>query len=482
MMDTVATLSAEVICDECGKRGRKITRVYHGHKYCPTCYAREFKRRLCPKCGNYARLPRRDITAVCRHCALDQPCIRCGKTDFRVGRVTRSGPVCNSCAKYFREAEACELCGELSRRLTRVSRFNHNLRLCSKCAHADHGNCQACHHPRLLVVTDDGRRLCKVCLDGGMILCQECGQSMPAGRGAQCEPCYWRSLLTKRIAMNLAAFTMPGMAGHFERFGAWLAVTVGDNKAAITVNRYLPFFMEIEKVWQAIPDYSRLVAHFGAEGLRRVRLPMRWMQETGLVVKDVAVQAKDSEKRQIAGMLKALEGDPPGLRVLKGYHDTLMAKVKAGKLSLRSVRLAMAPAKALMLEAQKMGLKKPDQKAVDVYLAKVPGQRAALTGFVRYLREVHSVGVAMPKAKEGAAQKVRQRKLEQEMLAMMREGGEGDEFLRRWVSVGLAYFHGLPRKVGIGADVLRTDGEGMAINVEGKSYWLPSISQMGLSE
>ena len=275
MMDTVAMPSAEVVCDECGKGSRKITRVHHGHKYCPTCYAREFKRRLCPKCGNYARLPRRDMAAVCRRCAVGRPCTRCGKTDFRVGRVTHSGPVCNSCAKYFREAETCELCGELSKRLTRVSRFNHNLRLCPKCAHADHGNCQTCHHHRLLTVTDDGRRLCNVCLDGGMIPCQECGQSMPAGRGTQCEPCYWRSLLKNRIAMNRAASSVPVMADHFEQFGTWLGTTVGDNKAAITVNRYLSFFLEIEKVWQAIPDYARLIAHFSAEGLRRVRLPMR---------------------------------------------------------------------------------------------------------------------------------------------------------------------------------------------------------------
>ena len=278
--------------------------------------------------------------------------------------------------------------------------------------------------------------------------------------------------------MNRAAFTAPVMADHFERFGAWLAVTVGDNKAAITVNRYLSFFLEIEKVWKAIPDYNRLIAHFSAEGLRRVRLPMRWMQETGLVVKDVAVQAKNSEKRQITGMLKALEGDPAGLRILKGYHDTLLVEAKAGKLSLRSVRLAMAPAKALLLEIQKMGLEKPDQRTMDEYLAKVPGQRAGLTGFVRYLREAHSADVVVPKAKDGAAQKVRQRKLEQEMLAMMREGGEGEEFLRRWVSVGLAYFHGLPRKVGRAVDVetLEAERDGVFVILRGGPYWVPLLS------
>jgi hypothetical protein len=151
------------------------------------------------------------------------------------------------------------------------------------------------------------------------------------------------------------------------------------------------------------------------------------MEENGLIVKDVTVQAEDSEKRQIVGMLKALEGDLAGLPILKGYHDSLMVKVKAEKLSLRSARLAMVPAKALLLEAQKMGLKKPDQRAVDVFLAKVPGQYAALTGFVRYLRESYSAEVVMPKSKEGVAQKVRQRKLEQEMLAIMRDGGDEEK-------------------------------------------------------
>ncbi|MDR7927033.1 hypothetical protein RIE95_08560 [Acidithiobacillus thiooxidans] len=279
--------------------------------------------------------------------------------------------------------------------------------------------------------------------------------------------------------MNQAAFSAQTMVRHFEHYAAWLAATVGENKAAITLNKYLPFFLEMEKVWKDLPDHVRLVVHFGAEGLRRMRLPIRWMEETGLIVKDVTVQAEDSEKRQIASTLMALEGDPAMLRILKGYHDTLMEKVNAGKLGLRSFRLAMSPAKALMLEAQKKDLKKPDQRAVDVYLAKVPGQRAALTGFVRHLREAHSVEVVMPKSKDGAAQKTRQRKLELEMLAMMREGGEGEEFLRRWVSVGLTYFHGLPRTVGRGVTVgvLRTEGCGIVMDLSGRSYWLPLPSQ-----
>jgi hypothetical protein len=33
-------------------------------------------------------------------------------------------------------------------------------------------------------------------------------------------------------------------------------------------------------------------------------------------------------------------------------------------------------------------------------------------------------------------------------MALVREDGEGEDFRRRWLSLVLAYFHGLPRKVG----------------------------------
>ncbi|WP_227487816.1 hypothetical protein [Acidithiobacillus sp. HP-11] len=302
---------------------------------------------------------------------------------------------------------------------------------------------------------------------------------MPAGRIAECEACYWRGLLKKRIAMNQAAFSAQTMARHFEHYAAWLAATVGENKAAITLNKYLSFFLEMEKVWKDLPDYARLVAHFGAEGLRRVRLPMRWMQETGLVSKDDAVLRDDSEKRQIEQLLKTLEGNTKGSRILKEYHDALMLKANSGKLRLRSVRLALTPARALLLEAQKMGLNFPSQKAVERYLGRVPGQRAALTGFVRFLHEMHSANIAIPQPMDGAVQKARQIKLEKELMAMMRDGDESDEFIRRWVSVGLAYFHGLPKNIGrnVALNLLENEDEGIVIKFSGKSYWLPSVAR-----
>lgn len=463
-------------CDECGKHVTKIWRVYKGCRYCSTCYARVFKRRMCPSCGNFARLPKNDSDAVCIKCQISRPCARCGKTDYEIGKITPYGPVCNACAPHFREPEPCELCGLKSTRLTRVSHLVHEHRVCPKCARADHGTCQACRRHRQLHVSTDGRKLCKTCLEKGDVPCQKCGEPMPAGYGKQCQKCYWKELLEKRIRMDCASFSIPRMASQFEAFGQWLGKEVGEHKAAIMLHRYLLFFLGIEKQWVAIPDYSALLVYFGAPRLRRALLPMRWMQEIGLVVPDAVAREEDSDRRRIFATLDKVKKGTRERTILDGYHKALMMGLKDKETTLRSIRLAMTPAAALLLKGRDMGRTPPDQQALGAYLEKTPGQRAAVSGFVRYLREKYGVEITPPRIDSGKAERNRRKKLEAEMLVLMRECGDGDEFRRRWLSVALAYFHGLPRKIGktIRGEQITAHGDGsLTIVWSSQKYWLP---------
>jgi len=270
-----------VDCDECGQEVSKLWRRHKGHGYCSTCYARVFKRRMCPRCGELARLPKNDLEAVCRQCDVDKPCARCGKasSDYNIGKVTPYGPVCIACAPYFREPEPCEACGESSQRLTRVKRMGHDHRLCPRCATADHGTCSACRRHRLLVMTSSGDALCKACYEQGEIACPSCGHPMPAGRGDVCEPCYWTRTCRKRISIGQAGITTNVLSKAFGEFGEWLIRATGPHKAALKINHFFSFFLEIDQAWSRIPSYSELLHHFGAEGLRRVRLPMRWLHD-----------------------------------------------------------------------------------------------------------------------------------------------------------------------------------------------------------
>lgn len=465
-------------CDECGRGVAKIWRVHKDHRYCGTCYARVFKRRMCPKCGDFARLPKNDPDAVCLKCQRNKPCARCGKVEYKIGRMTPYGPVCNVCAPHFKEPESCEVCGGLSLWLSRVTRLNHSYRVCPSCARTDHGTCEACRRHRPLQKSPDGRMLCKTCLEKGEISCPKCREPMPAGYGKRCQRCYWTGLLEKRIRMDCAAFSLPQMADHFEEFGQWLGQKVGEKKAAQSIHRYLQFFMDIEKQWKTIPEYGLLLAHFGTQGLRRVLLPMRWMEGKGLIVPDADAKEEDSDSRRIAAILNRFPKESIERSILAGYHKMMIESLKVGKTTLRSIRLALSPASALLIEAKEMKCMPPDQKALDAYIGKVPGQRAAVSGFVRYLRDVHGAKMALPKADIVKADRNRRKKLEEEMLQLMLESEDGEGFRRRWLSVALAYFHGLPKKVGRVADSkdIVHDNSGMTVVVNGSGYWIPKPS------
>lgn len=466
-------------CDECGKFVARLWRVYKGHRYCSACYARVFKRRMCPKCGNYARLPKNEPGATCRGCETNKPCIRCGKTDFAIGKITSYGPVCKACLPYFHEPKPCGLCGKPSIFLSRVKRLNIDVPVCPSCARKDHSACQACRRFRLLTKASDGRMLCKGCLEKGSVPCPKCGETMPAGYGQQCETCYWKGLLEKRIKIDCAAFSAPQMTAYFETFGQWLGCKVGERKAASTIHSYLSFFIEIGQQWETIPKYDALLLHFGALRLRRALLPVCWMEETGLITPDAEAKAEDSDRRRITAILSNFAQESSEQALLAGYHKSMLASLKVGNTSIRSIRLALTPAAALLRKAREMKCMPPDQKVLGAYLDTAPGQQAAVSGFVCYLRNKHDVEIILPKANKRKVERNRKKKLEAEMLKLMQEAGNGDEFMTRWLSVALAYFHGLPKKVGksLAKEQVAVLQNG-AFNVtwSGQTYWIPAVN------
>ncbi|WP_374088077.1 hypothetical protein [Methylomicrobium lacus] len=463
-------------CDECGKRAVKIWRIIKGHRYCSTCYARIFKRRMCPACGNFARLPRNDPKAVCRLCQSHSPCVRCNKTDYEIGKMTAYGPACKVCAPYFNEPRPCGLCGKPSIWLSRVHRLGIEVQVCPQCGRQDHAPCEACGRYRLLTEAPDGHRLCKKCLEQGEVPCPKCGAKMPAGYGKQCQKCYCKALLEKRIQMDCASFSSQEMAHHFAAFGQWLAHKVGENKAASTIHRYLAFFIEIERQWKSIPEYKALLTYFGPLRLRRVLLPMLWMQEQKLVVRDAKAKKEESESRRIAVILGKLPKGSQESIILGDYHKKLLARINSGETTLSSVRLALTPAFALLQIAAKMQCLPPNQKVLDVYLRHKPGQRAAVSGFVGFLRDKYKVDIVLPKADSGKAHRQRKKQLEAEMLELMKEIDSEDDLNRRWLSVALAYFHELPKSVGKKVDsseIVNHDDGSCTVTWRKQQFWVP---------
>lgn len=475
-MSTPSLITPLTMCDECGRSASKICRVYHGHRYCGTCYVRVFKRQLCPCCNNYARLPKNDSGAVCRACESNSTCARCHVMGFAVAKITPYGPVCPSCAPYFREPKPCERCGVTSSRLTQVSRLGNGLQICEKCARADYKTCVACRRHRRCESDETGRPMCSTCRHMSDKPCSTCGVSMPAGRGDQCESCYWRGLAIKRLDINAQGFLHTAIQQNFLRFGSWLIDQVGAHKAALTLQRYVEFFQALDQYWGRIPNYESLLAQFGAEGLRRVRLPMRWMAAVGLVSIEPALRKSDSERRSIEVLLSAFETESVMSRILTEFYQMLLQREAEGTTSLRSIRLNMTPAVALLRYSIAKNVMPPSQKMLQGYLTQKPGQRAALSAFVGYLRRQYGLAIELPKRRLKTPAQLRGQ-LAQQLQALLGERIPGEGLQARWITLGLAYFHDLPQRVGaqISPDQVLVEADGgMTVLWAGNRYYLPA--------
>ena len=462
-------------CDFCSRANVRIKRRHRGLRYCATCYAREFKPRICPGCGDTARLPVTDVDAVCSTCERRAPCIRCAKVDERRGRNTADGRLCNACAQRLRPAEPCELCTTPSNRLSRCSRLGHDLRVCPRCARAGHGTCTACGRHRPLEAGPDGRQLCRPCREEGERPCETCGRATPAGYGRQCRQCEATARAGRHIETVAASLTPAAIAERFAAFGAWLIKTAGPEKAARDATRHARFFAEIGETWGDVPVYATLIAHFAAEGLRRQRRPMRWMAEQRLVSVDAAARKDDSERRRIAATMEKLPEGSHAHTVMSDYYAALNERVRSGELTRRSMRLGLTPAVALLESALGRGRELPDQDTLDALLREAPGQRSALTGFVGWLRDTHDVPLALPSKRARAALGQRRTKARREVLALLREGASTEDFAERWRVAALAYFHDVTLKTAqdVPIDDVREEDDGLRIKIKDDGYWIP---------
>ncbi|RML45765.1 hypothetical protein ALQ95_03948 [Pseudomonas syringae pv. ribicola] len=472
MIDEEGAAPKMATCNGCGKSITKAKKVHKQLKYCETCYPRLFKRSMCACCGNFARLPVFDPTSPCQRCVSAEPCVRCKRTGRPVGKLTLYGPACNSCAHYYSTPEPCEICQTLSTRLSRTMVDGEPRNGCPRCVRASQGSCQACRRHRVLIKALDGRKLCKACNTLKSVLCTRCGEAMPAGLGKECLNCFWQKTFQRRLTMNTEAFNTNWMRRLFIQFGEWLPSQVSTMKAARSINRYLIFFVEIERQWSTLPAYAELVHHFTADGLRRMRIPMAWLQSAEGLAVDSKVRASSSEQRRIMTTLAAF---PDGLKhtALNGYYRNLLSRVEQGTTSERSVRLALKSAREALLACGPDRDDLPSTQSMLALLRKSPGSTASLTGFVLYLNKCFNRAIDIQLMKQ-RARLYAQQKLERQILDLVQEAQSGVQVEERWIPLALKHFHRVsripPREQ---LRVRGADEGGLWITLNAREYWVP---------
>ena len=173
--------------------------------------------------------------------------------------------------------------------------------------------------------------------------------------------------------------------------------------------------------------------------------------------------------------------DPPLYDVVLEYKNKLEEKIKRGDTSIRSARLAVKPAVALMVSMGEESAQLSNLEHVKAYLADYSGQAAALTGFINFLNENYSTSIDYLKLKKSDFLKTkRKQKLEREIISLTQADLSKSEDLISWVRNGLRYFHQLSyidsKKVKKEM-VIEIDG-GLAVVLNERSYWLPKSGRL----
>lgn len=469
----------EQYCNGCDKKTViNIKKRYKGKKYCSTCYSRIFKKLVCPSCHEFVRLPRNDEQAICNTCIKKQPCIRCNQIGKPIGKLTEYGVVCNSCSVHFRAIEPCERCNTPSKILTRISRFNDDLRVCPKCATRDYETCRSCHKYRLLELNQNGQKICKKCNEQPFKNCKVCEVQIAAGCGSLCDECYWDKNLISKLERNEKLFENKFLISMFSEYASWMKQTIGTKKAALNINKHTEFFVITEDLWHdLVPTYINLLQLLRANGLRKYELVMRWLNENHNIVADPDLKKVCSEIDQLDNLIKSLTDFPLLYEVINAYKNKMLSKVKSGVTSIRSARLAIKPAVGLMQYVASNMKTLPEVMDVKSYLTEFSGQASALTGFINFLNAEYDTDIDFISLKKSNFIKdVVKKKLEIELMKMLSSDEEIDIVV--WVKIALQFFHNMSyqNSLKIKRNMIEVDEDGFKVLILDENYWIPKFN------
>lgn len=299
---------------------------------------------------------------------------------------------------------------------------------------------------------------------------------MAPGAGGRCERCYW----TEKVgidAQQLAPMVrQPTARDAFKEFSRWTVHNVDPKRAALSISRHVEFFVQLSALPDVVWGSEALLKQFGAAGLRRFELPVRWLRECRNVAPTAEQKLEDAERRRMQAQLDSVPRGSPAYPVLEAFHAQLCKRRDADEMTTRTARMSLRPTVDFM---RITGSGRPTQNDLEQYLNDAPGQRASLSAFVRYLRESEGVQLEMPARRKARAPGLRRVRTEQDLRALLTSPDRPADFEQRWLVLALVHFHRMSKR---DAKILLKQGEvllettGFVVTLAGKRYAIPDPS------
>lgn len=437
-------------CDGCKEPLLTWDYRYQGNHYCRQCYDRLFKINICLICGKLKKIFIDLVVPVCKICQVkDKPCIRCGKIEYTPGKITAFGPVCNSCAKYFREYGQCSVCNRVSHNVAnRTLSDGHKEMLCQSCYCKTLPICSRCGKQRKAYLYDKNEKaVCHICSLEGERICSQCGARFPAGKGRLCSDCTYQNTYRRRLDFGRNALSIY-MSEVFVGFGEWLIERRGIQYTVVSIHRYLRYFLRLDHLAQEIgriPNYVEVVERLTVQETRANLLVTIFLDQIGVIRIDKVIQEEYSNLDMIHRYLDRFEEGAWAHIVLEKYMAYLYAKLDSGKTTIRSIRLSIGAATNLLSYSKELSEDVLTDNGLCGYLWKYPGQRSTLSGFVIFMQRSYHLPLKLP-GKEFPileAPYASHMQLKQRLIDILRERHQSQEYENALIKIAIEYFHGI---------------------------------------
>lgn len=435
-------------CSLCGREVDKYKRIDKGKGYCGTCYAYLFKKRECSVCGKMERINKYDETPICRSCKHPkQPCIRCGKEDYKIGKIIDAGPVCKSCSVYYRPERICNCCGKPKKDASRRLALDIHEPICDQCLNKKIGvKCNHCKSTRpAYIYTLDKKPVCRLCATKPDKACNQCGASIPAGiSGNICFTCSAKTRLKKRLAFSSKVLS-PEVAKIYDDYGNWMA---NERDPAIASRKIISsfeifkFLSDWHEKYGALPSYNQYASKLTVAKTRQHLTVTYFLDQAGLIPLD---HAKKKEIGSLDCIDRAYDRIPkshPLFAFMDSFYHTIQKKYEEGKNTAHSARLAFGSAVNMLELGVKQNKPTPDIELIRQYLWLHIGQKASLSAFIGHLNRTHDMNLPSLNGDDYELRLERHsesaERSKQKLIRFLRSENDNRDL---YIELGLAYYH-----------------------------------------
>ena len=398
---------AKTRCDQCGRRMEKAALVLGGQNLCKSCTAR-VPLLPCVQCGGNTRKRNDEDQPFCRSCRTKgRTCARCSTPLPRASLMAPDGAVCWPCSrKFYREPEACELCGQMDLSLSGVDTSAGRLRVCTRCWRKNRGyaSCAVCrrHRPPAGQLPD-GRPVCKGCQQTGSqpFVCPECGQEGRIFSKARCTDCYDRDRVRKKVELSAILLRQPWARDAWLAFGEDLVARMLPHNAVLRIERYFLLFARLDAEFSRVSEITPaalLNTVGGRDGLRRFAVPYGFLVKSQIVPEMTRALLDDTaEQVKQAAMLATVEGQwftptlqrfQANLLALHARYSERGWKGRDSRMKLRTVTQNLLAAITFCQMADAQGVTMIQQitpNHLDAFQAQHRGSKESIRAFVRHL-------------------------------------------------------------------------------------------------